>query len=144
MTRAKKHVEESILRAVRGAMALLAEEAISETPVDTSRLVTNWQISVGSLRVKEVTVVYLAPGSKGGGASTFAFGEAATAAARNAAMDIKMTTRKVYLANNTPYAYAVEFYGSTAAMEGKMMGQPAAMLRGAIGDWDKMVERAAR
>jgi hypothetical protein len=128
---------------VKAAVGEFAGNVIYATPLDTTRLASNWQITMGAPASGEVSGAWMSSGSKGG--SIFAgYGtwRSATSNAVKSLQDYRAdTTVKIFLTNNVPYAEEVEFYGGTM-LKRKNTPRPAMMVRANLGEWSNMVKRA--
>lgn len=128
---------------VKAAVGELVHEVILSTPIDTTRLVSNWQVTLDAPAQGEVAGAWFATGAKAEGVTgEHAAWTAATSNATRALDRLRVKdTQSVWITNNVPYANDVEFYGSS---KGYSVAGPAMMVRGPIQDWGKMVERAAK
>lgn len=84
-------------KTVRAATILMAQKVVLQTPVDTGRLKANWQFGVGSIN----TTTTDATDSSG----------AATISNLTAQALASPVGGKVYISNNLPYAYKIEYEG---------------------------------
>ena len=124
------------------AVALMLGEIMSRTPVDTSKLVNNWQVTFGAEAVGEVSGAWLETRSKDVvGKNTFV---KPIAIAEKIGWLKKLTgSGNIYITNNVPYAHAVEFFGGSIYENQSGGGKPKMMIRGAIPFWSQSVNVAA-
>jgi hypothetical protein len=127
MEKFAKDFEVALARVAQDVLSRMVTEVKSRTPVDTSRLINNWQVSFGAMPTSEVTSAGEAFGGNPFKSSVLSGASSGVA----------------YIANLVPYAYAVEFFGGSNWMAAGIPGKPAMMVRGALPFWGKFVEAAA-
>lgn len=100
-----KDVQEGVDEAVK----LIVEDGVNKmadsTPVDTTRAVSNWIVTIGSPASGEVPPHV--PGSKGGTGAPAA--RAATKGRAKAAVSGLRGAKAVYITNNVPYIGVLEY-----------------------------------
>lgn len=119
--RADKLDEEASNAAVQTALTIVGSLAY-DTPVDTSKAISNWQVSVGSPVSGDRPAFY--PGELG---STYGASAAATLDAARAALAAKKPGQTIYISNLLPYIRKLNA-GSSKQHPGAFV--EAAVLRG--------------
>lgn len=112
-------------RIVRKAILILFTRIVTRTPVDKGVLRNNWYVSVGG--PSSQTTTYAAK-----------TGKATIERGRKRLANINGTTvpipASVFITNNLPYAYAIEYGHSKQAVNG--------MVRISLAEWDQIVKAA--
>lgn len=93
----------------RARVVALTNDAIRNTPVDTGRLMGNWQIGFGSKPSGNPYTV----GSKRKGDEAMATSASSNRIATAANSNRRQNVTEAYITNNLPYALAVEKGGPT-------------------------------
>lgn len=104
----------------RGTALEIFAAVIRRTPVDTGRLIGNWQASLDSPKSGEVA----------------ATGEGASIASATSATSTATIKNSLFMVNNLPYAKPIE--------EGHSKKAPAGMVAVTIAEFRRILERNAR
>ena len=136
MEKFAKDFEMAVAQVAVEATTMLTREIMAKTPVDTSRLISNWQVTFGAPATDEVQGAWLDSGS-------WAVKSNVMAQVLGTIRQFSGGSANIYVTNNVPYGYAVEFYGGSIYANGATGGRPRAMVRGALPFWGKFVEAAA-
>jgi len=135
MEKFAKDFEMAVAKVAIEATTMLTREIMAGTPVDTSRLISNWQVTFGAPATDEVQGAWLAPGS-------WSVKSEVMAQVLGTVRQFNGGAANIYITNNVSYGHAVEFYGGSIYANGATGGRPKAMVRGALPFWGKFVDAA--
>lgn len=108
-----QHASEKASRVTANLALKMLEELIEATPVDTTKALSNWQLSVGKPANRELAAY--APGMLG---YTTSASSAATLAAGRAAIAEKKPGQSIFLSNLAPYIRKLNEGSSKQAPKG--------------------------
>jgi hypothetical protein len=106
-------------KVLRGTVLGLFGNIIQRTPVDTGRLRSNWQVSIGSYPAETVTQTPAIAVTKG-----------------NAEIGKAQMKDSIYIVNNLPYAHVIELGSSKQAPQG--------MISVTVAEFKREVDKQAR